>query len=538
MPAIASRLSDGSVSARLRPFLTGLPWLALLAAVTVVLVIGRGHIDKVHAALGYLLVVLVASSRSGRGWGLATAVLAFLCFDFFLVPPYLSLSVEHQPDWIVLGSFLITGIVAAQLFDRAKREAREAQARTEEVDRFSVVGAEALNGGRAEQGPEALARILRETLQVKRCEIYLFEAPDKLRLVASATGGGGAGADFGGMPESPDGTDLLHYVARYRALAVQRPTGDVHVEPSDGHLSKLLAELPGSLVTLIPLTVRERTVGVVSLVGGGRPLDAAQIRFVEALAYYAALGVERVRLVAQEERAGALREADRLKDALLAAVSHELRTPLTTIKAVAHELRSREEGAAVIEAEADRLNRFVADLLDLSRLDSGSVTMRPEIVPADDLIGAALRQLSAGAAACDIRAQVPPNRILFCRIDFVLAQRCLVNILENAVRYCARGPVQVTAALEGSMVMFAVADCGPGVPDDEVELVFESFYRGRGVPAGSGTGLGLSIARRLARAQGGDVRYAPRPGGGSIFTLALPAADVPEDASAEAGDTP
>ena len=495
----------------------GVPWLIVLALVTAGFAAARG-LDKVYPTLGYLLVVLGASSRLGRRWGLAIAILAFLCFDFFLLPPYHTLTLRDPFDWVALGCFLSTGGVAAHLFEVARREAREARARAEEIDRFSQVGAEALSAGRAEEGVEALARLIRDTTQVRCCEVYLYD-PGEERVEPVAA--------WPGAPEgllASDGTDLLDYVTRYRAVAIQRPQGDVHVEPADGDLGRVLHELPAAVATLIPLVVRERITGLLRLVGRGHPLTAPEVRFVEALAYYTALGVERVRLVAEEERAGALREANRLKDALLAAVSHDVRTPLTTIKAVAQEMRSREEGAAVIEAEADRLNRFVADLLDLSRLDSDSVPVQLEVVPADDLVGAVLAQISGQAAARDIRASAPDPTIPSGRMDFVLAVRCLVNLIENAARHAQTGPIDVTVSQQGDEVILAVADRGPGVPAEERDRIFEPFFRGERTSERDGTGLGLSIARRLARAQGGDVRYQPRPGGGSVFELVLPAA--------------
>ncbi len=499
----------------------GLLWLLVLAAVTAGFAIVRGHIDKVYPTLGYLLVVLAASSRLGRRWGLAIAILAFLCFDFFLLPPYHTLVLGDPFDWVVLGCFLITGGVAAQLFEIARHETRAARARAEEIDRFSQVGAEALSAGRAEDGVEALAHLIRDTTQVRRCEVYLYgPGGERVQPVAA----------WPGAPEgllSSDGSDLLDYATRYRAVAVQRPTGDVHVEAAEGDLSRVLAELPSAVAVLIPLVVRERTTGLLRLEGRGNRLTDAEIRFVEALAYYTALGVERVRLVAEEERADALREANRLKDALLAAVSHDLRTPLTTIKAVAQELRPREQAAAVIEAEADRLNRFVADLLDVSRLDSDSRPLQPEIVPADDLVSAALPQLSAEATGRDIRAKMVEEPVPSGRMDFVLALRSLLNLIENACKHAPSGPIDITVRRDGPELVFAVADRGPGVPEDERDRIFEPFFHSQRAPNGDGTGLGLSIARRLARVQGGDVRYQPRPGGGSVFELVLPAADAP-----------
>ncbi|HKP77442.1 MAG TPA: ATP-binding protein, partial [Longimicrobiaceae bacterium] len=244
---------------------------------------------------------------------------------------------------------------------------------------------------------------------------------------------------------------------------------------------------------------------------------------------YAALGAERVRLAAEAERAEALREADRLKDALIASVSHDLRTPLTTIKALAHDLAEHgDERAVTIEEEADRLNRFVADLLDLSRLSAGELPVALEIVAAEDLAGAALQRVSGSLGAREVRVELHPGEpLLLARMDFVQSLRVLVNLLENAHKYAPPGtPIDLTVAAEGDRLAFLVADRGPGVPDDERERIFQPFYRRPGVaPDAGGAGLGLSISRRLAEVQGGTLTVGPREGGGSVFVFSLPAAE-------------
>ena len=238
------------------------------------------------------------------------------------------------------------------------------------------------------------------------------------------------------------------------------------------------------------------------------------------LAYYAALVVERTRLVAKAEHAEALREADRLKDVVLASVSHDLRTPLTTIKALAQENAVRgDRNALAIEEQADRLGHLVADLLDLSRLKGGAMPVHLELNTAEDLVGAALRQM----------AGVLKDRPVETNVDFTepaLAGR--FDFVGNAVRYTPPGsPVELSVHREGGALVFAVADRGPGVPVAERDRIFEPFYRPAGAPAdGGGAGLGLAIARRLAELQGGTLEYAPRSGGGSRFVLRLPA-DIP-----------
>jgi two-component system, OmpR family, sensor histidine kinase KdpD len=248
-----------------------------------------------------------------------------------------------------------------------------------------------------------------------------------------------------------------------------------------------------------------------------------------------ALAAERVRLVAEAEHAAALRQADRLKDALLASVSHDLRTPLTTIKALAHDIAGGagegDERAAIIEEQADRLNHMVADLLDLSRLNAGSLPMEPEINAAEDLVGAAIQQVSGALHGRELRTfLVWSEPVPLGRFDFVHSLRILVNLIENALKYSPQDtPIDVSVARQGEWLAIAVADRGHGVPSQERERIFAPFYRPAGAsPDAGGAGLGLAIARGLAEAQGGTLTYAERERGGSVFTLCLPAASLPE----------
>jgi two-component system sensor histidine kinase KdpD len=287
----------------------------------------------------------------------------------------------------------------------------------------------------------------------------------------------------------------------------------------------------------VPLAVRDRRVGVLRLVDT-KPivLDSDARRFLDALAYYAALGVERVRLTAAAERAEAFRQADELKTALLATVSHDLRTPLTTIKALAHQLAARgEEDALSIEEEADRLNGLVANLLDLSRLSAGELPLRLELDAVDDLVATTLDRLRGRSAGRTIRVarldhDVNEEPILFARFDLAQSQRALVNLLENAIKYGPPDePIELWIARLGDRVRLTVADRGPGIPDEEVALIFEPFYRPKGSrPDVGGAGLGLAIARRIAEAQGGSLTFAARAGGGSEFRFELPAGTAAE----------
>ena len=305
-----------------------------------------------------------------------------------------------------------------------------------------------------------------------------------------------------------------------------------------GHAHDVLPDSlpPGVTDIAIPLGVRGRGVGVLTATrASGISLQPEQRRFLRVLAYYAALGAERVRLASRAEHADALRESARVKDAVLASVSHDLRTPLTTIKAMAHELASTgDERAQAIEEEADRLGTFVSAMLDLSRLDSGTPSLTIEPNEAEDLIGAVLRRVAGTTLGREVRVSLDGgDALLFGRFDFSETLRAVVNLVENALKYSPAGtPIDLGARRDDGWLAFAVADRGTGVPEAERDRIFEPFYRPPGGPPDvRGAGLGLSIARAVATAQGGSLRHEAREGGGSVFTLRVPALDV-EDMAA------
>jgi two-component system sensor histidine kinase KdpD len=477
---------------------SALLWTGIFLVATWVMMGAQGEITQAHVVLVYLLVVLGSSSGGGRGVGFSLALLAFISIDYFFQPPYGRFEISKRPDWMVLIAFMATAMVATQLLARANRKTLEAGRRADEIDRLAALGAETLSTGSAEQALTAIATVVRDTIGTDRCEIWVNRGEGASPELAAQAGAG-----------------LLADPPSAHALTVADPRTKV-----------------------VPLTAHARPVGTLVL-RHNAPIvpDAGATRFLSALAYYAALGVERVRLVAEAERAEALREADRLKDALLASVSHDLRTPLTTIKALAHDIADDgDDRAATIEQQADRLNRMVADLLDLSRLNAGELPVRAELNAAEDVVGAAIQQVTAAFAGRELRTSIAWSEpVLVGRFDFVHALRIIVNLLENAHKYSPKSkPVDIELSRVGSMIAISVADRGPGVPAAERERIFEPFYRPeRSTPDAGSAGLGLSIALRLAMAQGGTLSYADRVGGGSVFTLGLPAvADAAMDALA------
>jgi two-component system sensor histidine kinase KdpD len=533
--------------------------LLVLAAATLGMYLVRSSLDKAHVALVYLLIVLAASAAGGRALGLVVAAVAFLCFDFFFLVPYLTFVIQNPLDWLVLFAFLVTSVVAAQLLYRANATAEEATERAIEVDRLAALGAETLNAADADEALRAIADVIRHSIGADECEIYLSGARGGVTL--NATRGVEPGSlvqwilDHGASAvELTDGTVRVAHdlsaasqplagqrwesqpdtVAAVRAVTRFEERGALHslrgAVRSDGS-TELSRGRPAVRALALPLQVRERTVGVLR-VGSSTELvlTPEEGRLLVALAYYAALGAERSRLVAAAERAEAERRLESLRSALLTAVSHDFRTPLTTIKGIAGEIRhgADAERAAVIESEADRLNGLVNDLLDLSRIHAGAVRPALAVNTIDDLLGASLRAASGVLRGRRVEIDAPDDALLAGTFDFTQTLRAVVNLLDNAAKYSpADTPIDLRARQKGNRLVIEVMDRGPGVPADERGRIFEPFYRPPGVPPDiRGHGLGLSIARGLAEAQGGSIRFAPRPGGGSIFSFELPAADL------------
>jgi len=456
-------------------------WFGILAAATVMLLFLRGRLDKAHFALVFLLVVLGGSAAGGRLLGITLAATAFLVFDIGFLPPYNTVQVADPFDWIVLFVFLATGVIAAELLERQRREAEVARARTSEIDRIATLGAETLNAPRPEDALQAIADVIRQSMRTDMCDISLADS---------------------------------------RVTNVLSPDEE-----------RIVPLLPTRFMRL-PLRIRDKTVGTLTL-RSKRPflLSRDQERVLGALSYYAALGVERVRLASAESEAESLRRADRLKDALVASVSHDLRTPLTTIKGIANEISRGGDAslAYVIEEEADRLTSLVDDLLDLSQLAAGEMDVNAEVNTADDVVGAALQRVESSYPGRVIEtAMEGPWTELVGRFDFVHTMRILTNLLDNAAKYAPPGtPVRLKVWRERDELNFSVEDDGEGILEVERERIFEPFFRGSLRRVGArGTGLGLSIARRLAEIQGGRLCYEPNASCTSRFVFSLPGADV------------
>jgi two-component system sensor histidine kinase KdpD len=417
------------------------------------------------------------------------------------------------------------------------------------VDRLATLGAETLNLARPEDALRAILDVIRTTLGVVSCDVLVRTAGAGFVSIAHSSSeppgsrGEPTAADAPptpavpndttvGWPDTTDTTSaegLVGWIFAHGRGAVELADGAVRIV-DDPVVETARPDRSDAVRALwVRLAVRNETVGVLRVrTAGDLMLTVDQARFLEALAYYTALGVERRRLVAEAERAESERRVEAARSALLTAVSHDLRTPLTTIKALAHEIveGGPTDRARIIEEESDRLDALVGDLLDLSRIQSGAVKPSAEINTVDDLIGAALQRSEALLRGRVVDVDLPHDELLAGRFDLTTALRALVNLIENACKYSPTdSPITIRARRGADGVRISVLDRGPGVPPNERVRIFEPFYRPAGTaPDVRGTGLGLSIARGLAVAQGGTVELEPRVGGGSSFCLVLPAA--------------
>lgn len=449
-------------------------WVALLAAMTIGFVLLRPRVERVHVALAYLVVVLGGSATGGRAIGRALAVLSYLAFHYFFVEHFDSLQMSNPMDALILIAFLGTALFAERLVTQAQEQADAARLRTAEVERIAGLGAETLGAGRAEDAVRTIAEVIRTSLGATRCDLTDIASRDT------------------------DGTT-----------------------PSSAPTSNTLE---------LPLRAHGQDVGRLRLqFAAPTQLTAEQRRFLDALAYYAALAVDRVRLVAEAERAEAQAQADALRASLVAGLSHDIRTPLTSIKGLASRIdpEAVPEGPVIVR-EVDRLTRLANDLLDLSRLNAGALPMQRELNTLADLVGAALQRRESERKAGRIHVAPFDERVgeaTTATFDFVQTLRVVENLLDNALKYSsAQQPIEISVHTDDSCVTLEIADRGPGIAESERDRVFDPFYRAAGVPPDAGgAGLGLAIARRLAREQGGDVTCLPRDGGGSRFVLTLPA---------------
>jgi two-component system sensor histidine kinase KdpD len=295
--------------------------------------------------------------------------------------------------------------------------------------------------------------------------------------------------------------------------------------------------LPGARRLFLPLRTGRGPVGVLGIDRDqpGPLLTPDGRRLLDALADQVAVAIERITLADDIDRARVLAETERLRAALLTSISHDLRTPLASIIGAMTSLRSygdaydkasREELMATIQSEAERLNRFIGNLLDMTRLESGAIQLNPEMIDAGDVIGTTLHRASKILADHRLEIDIDP-RLPMLRLDYLLFEQALFNILDNAAKYAPpKSLLRVSARRENGFVVFRVEDEGPGIPQNDLERIFDKFYRVHAQDRQrAGTGLGLAICRGFVEAMGGTITAGNSGAHGGVFTIRIPVSE-------------
>ncbi|MEJ1197576.1 MULTISPECIES: sensor histidine kinase KdpD [unclassified Streptomyces] len=455
-------------------------WLAGLGGpVLLTLLLNAVHLGLANDVLLYLALTVAAALLGGLYPALASAAVGSLLLNWFFTPPVNRITIADPRNILALAIFVGVALSVASVVDVAARRTHQAARLRAESEILSFLAGNVLRG---ETSLEALLERVRETFGMESAALLEREGD-----VAPWTCAGRAGA--GPPVERPEDAD------------VDMPVGD--------HMALALS---------------------------GRVLPAEDRRVLAAFAAQAAVVLDRRRLREEADRARALAEGNRIRTALLAAVSHDLRTPLAGIKAAVTSLRSddvawsEEDEAELlegIEEGADRLDHLVGNLLDMSRLQTGTVTPLIREIDVDEVVPMALGGVPEGSAELDI-----PETLPMVAVDAGLLERSMANLVENAVKYSPAGrTVLVAASVLADRVEVRVVDRGPGVPDEAKDRIFEPFQRYGDAPRGAGVGLGLAVARGFAEAMGGTLNAEDTPGGGLTMVLTLRAAGSPGPAT-------
>lgn len=472
-------------------------------------------LDVRNLALVFLMAVLTSAVIHGLRPALFTCVLSAFSFNFFFLPPRYTLTINDPESVLALFFFLGVAVIASNLTATVQRQAASARQRartTEDLYLFS----------RKLAGTGTLDDVLWATA-------FQLASMLKVRVVLLLPEDGTISVKAGYPPD--DTLDDADIAAARWAWEHNHAAG------------RGADTLPGAKRLYVPLRTGRTAVGVIGLDndrGEGPLLTPEQQRLLDALADQAALAIERVQLVADVDRARLAAEADRLRSALLTSISHDLKTPLAAILGAAGMLRDtldsmspedRIDLLSTVVDESERLNRFIANLLDMTKIESGAMEPNYALHYPGDIAGSALRR-AAKIVADHKTAMAIPADLPMIRVDPVLFEQVLFNLIDNAAKYAPSGStISITGSANRETVVMQVSDEGPGIPPNDLERVFDTFYRARkGDQVRAGTGLGLSICRGFIEAMGGTITAGNRTDrSGAIFTISLPRPnDIPK----------
>jgi two-component system, OmpR family, sensor histidine kinase KdpD len=423
------------------------------------------------------------------------SVIAALAFNYFFLPPIGTLTVADPQNWIALFAFLVTAVTAGELSERARRGARSAIERRQELERLYAFSQLLLSSDSPAELLNLIPRYIVDSFGTRSAAISLSNRSDIYR----------SGPAIDGLEA--------------RDLQMVGVRGEPRFDPVHQF-------------AFMPLQMGMRVVGCVGVSG-----STLSRQTLEAIGSLVAISIERATAVEKLSRAEAARESEQLRTVLLDSVTHEFRSPLTAIKASvtsllgspdhppSHSLEEKRELLTIIDEESDRLNRLIGEAAEMAQLDANRVEFRYASAPISVPVAEAIEELKQLLAQHPVEIKIPAS-LPHARMDPVHIKEVLVHLIENAAKYSPAGaPIRITAEAQDQTLNVSVSDRGPGIDDFEQSLVFEKFYRGRNQRVQvHGTGMGLAICKAIVEAHGGRIGVTSQLGHGSVFYFSLPIA--------------
>ena len=492
------------------------PYLGSAGAVAVALGIGL-LLKHFIAVQSISLVFLTAILASAIAWGLwpslFAAIASMLAYNFFFLPPLYTFTVGDPENVLALFFFLIVALIVSNLTARTRTQVVTARSRAKTTAELYAFSRKVAGIGALDDLLWATAHQITSMLNVRT--VLLMPLKDREGLEVAS-----------GYPPEDQLDDADMAAARW-SWEHNRPAG------------RGADTLPGAKRLFLPLRTGSGPVGVLGIDrdAPGPLLTPDDRRLLDALCDQAAVAIERISLAKGLDEARVLAETERLRAALLTSISHDLRTPLASILGTVSSLRSyperyspaeREDLLATLQDEAERLNRFVSNLLDMTRLESGAIDLKLELIDVAEIVGSALQRAGSVLAGHRVEVNIAPH-LPMLRLDAVLFEQVLFNLLDNAAKYSPIGSrIDIRASRDGELVEIEVVDEGPGIPPADLERIFDKFYRVQAQDRRrAGTGLGLAICRGFVEALGGwIVARNRRDGSGAVLTIRMPV--VPE----------
>ena len=485
---------------------SGLLAAALAVAVATIASLSLTQVLRLpNLSMIFLASVLYCAVTEGRRSAVAAAFFSFLAYNFFFIEPRFTLTVASPPELLSLFIFLLVAVLTGGLAGRVREQTVAALANVKRTQ--SLLDLSSKLSGALRQDDVLWVLVTHAAAAVGGQSIVLLRHGDDLPIVASMP------------PEDTLGT-ADYAAARWAAERGEEAGWRTGTLPNAGFL-------------FLPLRTPQGVIGALGVKPAGDNLSNENRRMIDAIVDQVSLALERTRLAGEAADARATAEGERLRSALLSSVSHDLRTPLSSIVGSVTALRTvgdrmqpaeRDDLLLNIEEEATRLSRFVTNLLDMTRLESGGVNVRRSNADIGELAAVAVGRARAIMERQEFVLELPAVAVV-AAVDPALIEQLVFNLLDNAHKYGGGAPIRVRVEGGDGRIVLSVEDQGPGIPREDLEKVFEKFYRvrdGDGRPAG--TGLGLAICRAIAQAMGGTIR-AESPaamGRGARFVVELP----------------